>query len=59
MFGLAPSAMEEGAKGPQNGPKGRGGPKGPLALRRSQKEGRGAYLFYILEKKNNIMFDML
>ena len=51
--------MEEGAKGPQNGPKGREGPKGPLALCRSQKEGRGAYLFYILEKKNNIMFDML
>ena len=29
MFGLAPSAMEEGAEGPQNSP------KGPPALRRS------------------------
>ena len=35
MCGLAPSAIEEGAEGPQNGPKGRGGPKGPPALRRS------------------------
>ena len=26
MFGLASSAMEEGAKDPQNGPKGHGGP---------------------------------
>ena len=25
MFGLAPSAIEEGAKGPQNGQKGCGG----------------------------------
>jgi len=29
MFVLAPSAMEEGAKGPQNGMKGHGGPKPP------------------------------
>ena len=35
MFGLAPSAMEEGAKGPQNSLKGCGGPKGPPALHRS------------------------
>ena len=35
IFVLALSAMEEGAKGPQNAPKGRGGLKGPPALRRS------------------------
>ena len=30
--GVAPSANDEGAKGPQNGPKGPGGLKGPPAL---------------------------
>ena len=29
MFGLAPSAIEEGAEGPKNGLKGHGGPEGP------------------------------
>ena len=42
MFGLAPSAMDEGAKGPQNMPEGKWGPEGTPALHRSQKEGRGA-----------------
>ena len=31
MFGLLPSAMGEGAQGPQNSPKGHGGLKGPLS----------------------------
>ena len=35
MLGLAPSDMEEGAEGPQNGPISRGGLKGPPALHRS------------------------
>ena len=35
MFGVAASAMEEGAKGSQKGRKGPGGLKGPLALCRS------------------------
>ena len=29
MFGLAPSPMEEGAKGPQNNLRGYGGPRAP------------------------------
>jgi len=29
MFGLAPFAIEKKAKGPQNGPKDSGRPKGP------------------------------
>jgi len=35
MSSFAPSATEEGAEGPQKGPKGLTGPKGPPALRRS------------------------
>ena len=39
MFGLVPSAMEEGAEGPQNGPKGRGGPKGPQPFAETRRRG--------------------
>ena len=39
MFGLAPSPIEEGAKGLQNGPKGHGGPKGPLPSAVARRRG--------------------
>ena len=39
MFGLVPSAMEEGTKGPQNCPKGHGGPKGPQPFAGARRRG--------------------
>ena len=38
MFGLAPSATKEGAKGPQNGPNGHGCQKGPKHSTWGKKE---------------------
>ena len=39
MFGLAPSATKEGAKGPQNGPNGHGCQKGPKPSAGAKRRG--------------------